>query len=494
MTPATTPTGSGASATTTGSVRKHDPAAAHKPRGQGTPDAGVPTEFGAMLLAAGVLQSATLVNSIGAFGKSSVSSAAADSGSRGGGAAAKSDGAKSSDSTAARLASSQSGSSLTQSDADRLRTVGPGVNLAAIAQSELAKPMDSSARAELGQTVAPHSAGSRDASASGADTSGAEPNGRENARSGHPANTASNPTNADASATTPANPATRQPGAASPHSNTASSAIGALDRLTNAAARAHTLRPPTTAPGSISPIAIAGAGAAAGRSGTGAGATGSQTFNTPGSLPGLNASRTQNATAARPQHAETQRPHIPRDLFVQQVHRALGLAIRSADGPVTIRLTPEHLGQLKVDLSRGEAGVTARFEAATPEAQKLLESSMPDLRSALEARGLHVDRLDVRLAEQPVAHADAERRAGHDSSQGDSANTNEEPPAETGHNRGSSGGGHAQGQRTAPTHGSHDPEQDAGQDEARPIGTEADSVVTHDPGAGSEVSTFELVA
>jgi hypothetical protein len=49
--------------------------------------------------------------------------------------------------------------------------------------------------------------------------------------------------------------------------------------------------------------------------------------------------------------------------------------------------------RIHLQMSKGE--VAARFEVSTPQARQLLESSLDTLRSALEARGLSVQRLNV---------------------------------------------------------------------------------------------------
>lgn len=54
-----------------------------------------------------------------------------------------------------------------------------------------------------------------------------------------------------------------------------------------------------------------------------------------------------------------------------------------------------------------EGRVSARFEAATREARDLLGKSMDHLRDVLHAKGLHVDRLEVR------EHAAEPMRTGH---------------------------------------------------------------------------------
>jgi len=65
---------------------------------------------------------------------------------------------------------------------------------------------------------------------------------------------------------------------------------------------------------------------------------------------------------------------------------------------VLLHLKPASLGSMRVTLDLEQGSASARFEVEHSQARRLLESELPALRAALEARGLHVDRLDVRLA------------------------------------------------------------------------------------------------
>ena len=88
-------------------------------------------------------------------------------------------------------------------------------------------------------------------------------------------------------------------------------------------------------------------------------------------------------------------------VFEAQVGRGLAKALQSSDGAVTLRLKPQSLGQLSVRVHVRESQVTATFEARTAEAVRLLDASRETLRHQLEARGLSVERIDVRLIEEP---------------------------------------------------------------------------------------------
>lgn len=111
----------------------------------------------------------------------------------------------------------------------------------------------------------------------------------------------------------------------------------------------------------------------------------------------------------------------PRDsaaeAFRAQVARGLAAALRRGDEQVVLRLHPESLGMVRVSLGVRNGAVTARLEPTTTSARELLENGLSSLRAALEARGLHVDRLVVQPAAQsmPDGKADPSSDSGGES-------------------------------------------------------------------------------
>ncbi|MFN7022346.1 MAG: flagellar hook-length control protein FliK [Phycisphaerales bacterium] len=96
--------------------------------------------------------------------------------------------------------------------------------------------------------------------------------------------------------------------------------------------------------------------------------------------------------------------------FAGQLARGFSAAMRSPSGAITIRLSPESLGQLKISIRLPEKGtaspVSAVFEAESPKARKLIENSLPQLREALTQRGLDVGRLDAQLSSASIGRQD----------------------------------------------------------------------------------------
>lgn len=68
---------------------------------------------------------------------------------------------------------------------------------------------------------------------------------------------------------------------------------------------------------------------------------------------------------------------------------------------MTLRLNPASLGNMRIEMSIRQGAVSARIEASTQQAQQLLMRNMTQLRSALEGRGLSVERLQVTFTPAP---------------------------------------------------------------------------------------------
>ncbi len=86
-------------------------------------------------------------------------------------------------------------------------------------------------------------------------------------------------------------------------------------------------------------------------------------------------------------------------LFGAQLRRGMAAVLKQGatqgNGRVTLRLRPEALGELKIQMDMKEGVVQARFEVTTQQARGLLDEHLPALRAALQARGLAVHRLEV---------------------------------------------------------------------------------------------------
>lgn len=137
--------------------------------------------------------------------------------------------------------------------------------------------------------------------------------------------------------------------------------------------------------------------------------------------------------------------------FSRQLERGIQAVLRQQGGSVTMRLRPDSLGDLRIQLNLSGGDVTARFDAREESARRLLEQSVDQLRSALEARGLRVGRIEIASPEQGdarMAHdAPSERR---EASTG-GAGQNEERAAQDAPHRESRGRHDQDAGRTGPS-------------------------------------------
>ncbi|MBK9189283.1 MAG: flagellar hook-length control protein FliK [Phycisphaerales bacterium] len=101
--------------------------------------------------------------------------------------------------------------------------------------------------------------------------------------------------------------------------------------------------------------------------------------------------------------AKKAQPPLPqrtdRQIHAQAV-RGIAAAVKQGGGSITLRVEPEHLGALRVRVEVKGHKVSALVEAGTEPARRLLEEGRESLRAALEARGLNVERVEVRLNER----------------------------------------------------------------------------------------------
>ena len=96
-----------------------------------------------------------------------------------------------------------------------------------------------------------------------------------------------------------------------------------------------------------------------------------------------------------------------------QVDRGLAQLLKGNGGTVTLRLRPEHLGEVRASVSVERGQVDVRIEATSEEARALLERETGSLRAALESRGLRVEHVRVEVASRsdPTPEAGQEDHA-----------------------------------------------------------------------------------
>lgn len=138
-------------------------------------------------------------------------------------------------------------------------------------------------------------------------------------------------------------------------------------------------------------------------------------------LGGTKARASRQPAAPRPGGAEA--------ALRAQASRGLALALRNNSGSATIRLDPQHLGTLRIEVVVQEGSVRAVFKPESAEAQRLLQHDHRALEHALGARGLRVDKIEIVQAQEGSSgrHAASDGSAsnqateGHDTRTGDGA-------------------------------------------------------------------------
>ena len=83
------------------------------------------------------------------------------------------------------------------------------------------------------------------------------------------------------------------------------------------------------------------------------------------------------------------------DLF-QQIQEKFHLNTNANGTRLSLKLHPEELGALKIDLSIKEGVVRAHVVAQSPQVQEILEKNIPKLKSILESQGFSVEDVQVR--------------------------------------------------------------------------------------------------
>lgn len=90
--------------------------------------------------------------------------------------------------------------------------------------------------------------------------------------------------------------------------------------------------------------------------------------------------------------------------FLREFQQLLGRSSFMQNGDhskLMIKLFPEHLGSLRIEIVKNEHGMTAKMIASTQQAKELLESQVSSLKQAFTNQQIHVDRLEIQQQFQP---------------------------------------------------------------------------------------------
>ncbi len=84
--------------------------------------------------------------------------------------------------------------------------------------------------------------------------------------------------------------------------------------------------------------------------------------------------------------------------IVNQVVERFNINRQLETGTITLRLQPEELGKLKLEIKVERDSIRAHIIAANPQVQDILERNVPKLREALSQMGLQLEQLEVTVA------------------------------------------------------------------------------------------------
>ncbi|MBX2852200.1 MAG: flagellar hook-length control protein FliK [Phycisphaeraceae bacterium] len=140
-------------------------------------------------------------------------------------------------------------------------------------------------------------------------------------------------------------------------------------------------------------------------------------------------------------------------LNTARLTRGLANAVQQRGGAVTLRLTPPEMGTVRIQMQITGTNVSASFHAESASAQTLLTNQLAHLRSALESKGMSVEKLTV----QPLAATASSQNANQNQNQSDTQQQGQgqQQGAGDGRSRGQYSGDGSRQQ-------SSDPQQDSG--------------------------------
>ena len=83
---------------------------------------------------------------------------------------------------------------------------------------------------------------------------------------------------------------------------------------------------------------------------------------------------------------------------MDQMIAHFAMSRRLETSTVNLRLHPQELGELRMEIKVEQDNIKAHIIAQTPHAQEMIDRHLPRLREALEQQGLHLAQVEVTLA------------------------------------------------------------------------------------------------
>ena len=97
---------------------------------------------------------------------------------------------------------------------------------------------------------------------------------------------------------------------------------------------------------------------------------------------------------------------VPGETVVDQMISHFSVNNRLESGTVNLRLHPQELGEVRMELKITQDNIKAHFIAQTPQAQEMITQHLPRLREALEQQGLHLQQIEVTIASNDTTGRD----------------------------------------------------------------------------------------
>jgi flagellar hook-length control protein FliK len=91
---------------------------------------------------------------------------------------------------------------------------------------------------------------------------------------------------------------------------------------------------------------------------------------------------------------------VPEGTVTDQIIAHFSANKRLESGSVNLKLYPQELGELRMEIKVDQDNVKAHIIAQSPQAQEMIDRHMPRLREALEQQGLHLQHIEVSVATQ----------------------------------------------------------------------------------------------
>ncbi|WP_319588687.1 flagellar hook-length control protein FliK [uncultured Desulfobulbus sp.] len=91
---------------------------------------------------------------------------------------------------------------------------------------------------------------------------------------------------------------------------------------------------------------------------------------------------------------------VPEGVVVDQMITHFSMNKRLETGTVNLKLYPQELGELRMEIKVEQDNIKAHIIAQNPQAQEMIDRHLPRLREALAQQGLHLQQVEVTLAAQ----------------------------------------------------------------------------------------------